>query len=139
MKDLFNVQGKVAIVTGGSRGIGAMIARGFVENGVKTYITARKEEELQATAKALSALGECIAVPSNLATLEGVVAFADVIKEQEGAVHILVNNAGATWGADIDDFPESGWDKIMDLNVKSLFFLPPCNRLSRPKGPFLSH
>ena len=123
MKDLFNVQGKVAIVTGGSRGIGAMIARGFVENGVKTYITARKEEELQATAKALSALGECIAVPSNLATLEGVVAFADVIKEQEGAVHILVNNAGATWGADIDDFPESGWDKIMDLNVKSLFFL----------------
>ena len=123
MKDLFNVQGKVAIVTGGSRGIGAMIARGFVENGVKTYITARKEEELQATAKALSALGECIAVPSNLATLEGVVAFADVIKEREGAVHILVNNAGATWGADIDDFPESGWDKIMDLNVKSLFFL----------------
>jgi len=117
------VQGKVAIVTGGSRGIGAMIARGFVENGVKTYITARKEEELQATAKALSALGECIAVPSNLATLEGVVAFADVIKEREGAVHILVNNAGATWGADIDDFPESGWDKIMDLNVKSLFFL----------------
>jgi NAD(P)-dependent dehydrogenase (short-subunit alcohol dehydrogenase family) len=123
MKDLFSVQGKVAIVTGGSRGIGAMIARGFVENGVKTYITARKEEELQATAKALSALGECIAVPSNLATLEGVVAFADVIKEREGAVHILVNNAGATWGADIDDFPESGWDKIMDLNVKSLFFL----------------
>lgn len=123
MKDLFNVQGKVAIVTGGSRGIGAMIARGFVENGVKTYITARKEEELRATAKALSALGECIAVPSNLATLEGVVAFADVIKEREGAVHILVNNAGATWGADIDDFPESGWDKIMDLNVKSLFFL----------------
>ena len=71
----------------------------------------------------MSALGECIAVPSNLATLEGVVAFADVIKEREGAVHILVNNAGATWGADIDDFPESGWDKIMDLNVKSLFFL----------------
>ena len=123
MKDLFNVQGKVAIVTGGSRGIGAMIARGFVENGVKTYITARKEEELQATAKALSAQGECIAVPSNLATLEGVIAFADAIKEREGAVHILVNNAGATWGADIDDFPESGWDKIMDLNVKSLFFL----------------
>ncbi|MEH6637238.1 MAG: SDR family NAD(P)-dependent oxidoreductase [Halioglobus sp.] len=72
MKDLFNVEGKVAVVTGGSRGIGAMIARGFVENGVKTYITAGKEEELNATALELSALGECIAIPSNLATLEGV-------------------------------------------------------------------
>lgn len=123
MKNLFDVSGKVAVVTGGSRGIGAMIARGFVENGVKTYITARKEEELNATAQELSALGECIAIPSDLATLEGVTAFADAIKEREGRVHILVNNAGATWGADIDDFPESGWDKIMDLNVKSLFFL----------------
>ncbi len=123
MNNLFNVAGKVAVVTGGSRGIGAMIARGFVENGVKTYITARKEEELNAMAQELSALGECIAIPSNLATLEGVTAFADAIKEREGQLHILVNNAGATWGADIDDFPESGWDKIMDLNVKSLFFL----------------
>ena len=123
MKDLFNVEGKVAVVTGGSRGIGAMIARGFVENGVKTYITARKEEELNATAQELSALGECIAIPSNLATLEGVTTFAAAIKEREPQVHILVNNAGASWGAAIDDFPESGWDKIMDLNVKSLFFL----------------
>ena len=123
MRDLFNVKGKVAVVTGGSRGIGAMIARGFVENGVKTYITARKEEELQATATELSALGDCIAIPSNLATLEGVTAFADAIKGREEQVHILVNNAGATWGAEFEDFPEAGWDKIMDLNVKSLFFL----------------
>ena len=123
MKNLFDVSGKVAVVTGGSRGIGAMIARGFVENGVKTYITARKEEELNATAQDLSAQGQCVAIPANLATLEGVTAFADAIKEREGQVHILVNNAGATWGADIDNFPESGWDKIMDLNVKSLFFL----------------
>jgi len=123
MKDLFSVKGKVAVVTGGSRGIGAMIARGFVENGVKTYITARKEEELQATARELSALGECIAIPSNLATQEGVVAFADAIKAAEPKLHILVNNAGASWGATIDDFPEGGWDKVMDLNVKSLFFL----------------
>lgn len=123
MKNLFDVSGKVAVVTGGSRGIGAMIARGFVENGVRTYITARKEEELQATASELSELGECIAIPSNLATLEGVTAFASAIKEREGKVHILVNNAGASWGAAIDDFPEGGWDKIMDLNVKSLFFL----------------
>lgn len=123
MKDLFSVKGKVAVVTGGSRGIGAMIARGFVENGVKTYITARKEEELQATAKELSALGECIAVSSNLGTQEGVVAFAQAIKAAEPQLDILVNNAGASWGAPIDEFPESGWDKVMDLNVKSLFFL----------------
>lgn len=123
MKNLFDVSGKTAVVTGGSRGIGAMIARGFVENGVRTYITARKVEELNATAQELSAIGECIAIPSNLASLEGVTAFADAIRERERQVHILVNNAGATWGADIDEFPEGGWDKIMDLNVKAMFFL----------------
>jgi len=123
MKNLFDVSGKVAVVTGGSRGIGGMIARGFVENGVKTYITARKQEELEATAAELSRLGECIALPANLGTLEGVVSFAEAISAREQKVHILVNNAGATWGADISEFPESGWDKVMDLNVKSLFFL----------------
>jgi NAD(P)-dependent dehydrogenase (short-subunit alcohol dehydrogenase family) len=123
MKNLFDVSGKVAVVTGGSRGIGAMIARGFVENGVKTYITARKEKELQETAQELSRLGECIAIASDLSTVEGVTAFADAVKARDSSVHILVNNAGATWGADIDEFPESGWDKTMDLNVKSMFFL----------------
>jgi NAD(P)-dependent dehydrogenase (short-subunit alcohol dehydrogenase family) len=123
MKELFSVAGKVAVVTGGSRGIGAMIARGFVENGVKTYITARKEEELRATAEALSAHGECIAIPSNLGSVEGVSAFAGEIRSRESSLHILVNNAGATWGASVDEFPEAGWDKVMDLNVKSLFFL----------------
>ena len=123
MKNLFDVSGKVAVVTGGSRGIGAMIARGLVENGVKTYITARKLDELKATAEALSTVGDCIALPSNLGSLEGVAAFAAAIRERESALHILVNNAGATWGAPIDEFPESGWDKVMDLNVKSLFFL----------------
>ncbi len=123
MKNLFDVSGKVAVVTGGSRGIGAMIARGFVQNGVKTYITARKQEELEATAAELSRLGQCIALPSNLGTLEGVVAFARAVREREERLDILVNNAGASWGAAIDEFPESGWDKVMDLNVKSLFFL----------------
>ncbi len=123
MKNLFDVSGKVAVITGGSRGIGAMIARGFVENGVKTYITARKQVELEATAAELSKLGECIAIASDLSTLEGVTAFADEIKSREDKVDILVNNAGATWGAQIDEFPEAGWDKVMDLNVKSLFFL----------------
>lgn len=123
MQKLFNLQGKVAVVTGGSRGIGAMIARGFVENGVRTYITARKVEELHATQAELSELGECVAIPSNLATLEGVEAFAAAIAEREPRLDILINNAGASWGASIDEFPEVGWDKIMDLNVKSLFFL----------------
>ena len=123
MKNLFDVSGKVAVVTGGSRGIGAMIARGFVENGVKTYITARKEDELNATAEALGEFGECIALPSNLGTQEGVIAFAHAIMEREEQLHILVNNAGATWGAPIDEFPESGWDKVMDINVKGPFFL----------------
>jgi NAD(P)-dependent dehydrogenase (short-subunit alcohol dehydrogenase family) len=123
MKNLFDLKGKVAVVTGGSRGIGAMIARGLVENGVKTYITARRAEELQATADELSTLGECIAVPGNLADPEGLSAFAKAICDQEEHIDILVNNAGATWGAPIDEFPEAGWDKVMDLNVKSVFFL----------------
>ncbi|WP_439106359.1 SDR family NAD(P)-dependent oxidoreductase [Congregibacter sp.] len=123
MKDLFNLQGKVAVVTGGSRGIGAMIAQGLVENGVKTYITARRAEELQATAEELSALGECIAIAGNLADSDGVKAFADELLAREPKIDILVNNAGASWGAPGDEFPESGWDKVMDLNVKSVFFL----------------
>jgi len=123
MKDLFSVSGKVAVVTGGSRGIGAMIARGLVENGVKTYITARKVEELQATADQLNEIGECIAIASDLSTLEGIKIFTGQLKERESKIDILVNNAGATWGEKIDDFPENGWDKVMDLNLKSPFFL----------------
>ncbi|MFT4769221.1 MAG: NAD(P)-dependent dehydrogenase (short-subunit alcohol dehydrogenase family) [Glaciecola sp.] len=123
MKDLFRLQGKVAVVTGGSRGIGAMIARGLVENGVKTYITARRADELQATAEELSKVGECIAIPGNLAEPAGVEAFAKDIAARESTIDILINNAGASWGAPLEEFPESGWDKVMDLNVKSVFFL----------------
>lgn len=123
MQNLFSLEGKVAVVTGGSRGIGGMIARGFVESGAKTYISARKEGELQATAEELSKIGECVAVKADLSTHEGVRAFADEIKAREEAVHVLVNNAGATWGAPIDEFPEEGWDKVMDINVKAMFFL----------------
>jgi 2-deoxy-D-gluconate 3-dehydrogenase len=100
-----------------------MIARGFLQRGVKTYITARKLEELQATADELSGLGECIPIQSDLSTLEGVKAFAETIKDREPKLQILVNNAGASWGASIDEYPESGWDKVMNLNVKSVFFL----------------
>lgn len=123
MKNLFDVAGKVAVVTGGSRGIGAMIAAGFVANGVKTYITARREQELRDTAGTLSSQGECIALPGDLSTLTGIEDFAGKLAERESALHILVNNAGAAWGASVDDFPEQGWDKVMDLNVKSVFFL----------------
>ncbi|MEM9397597.1 MAG: SDR family NAD(P)-dependent oxidoreductase, partial [Pseudomonadota bacterium] len=112
MQGLFDLSGQVAVVTGGSRGIGAMIARGFVEAGVKTYITARKEEELRVTADVLSEFGECIAIPSNLADVEGTRAFAAAIGEREAKLDILVNNAGASWGASLDEFPESGWDKV---------------------------
>jgi len=123
LENLFSLSGKVAVVTGGSRGIGAMIARGYLESGVKTYITSRKLDELQATAKEFSEIGECIAIQSDLSTMDGVKAFADAIKAKEPQIHILVNNAGASWGAPIDEYPEAGWDKVMDLNVKSIFFL----------------
>ena len=123
MKHLFDVSGKVALVTGGSRGIGEMIAAGFVANGVKTYISSRKVEACNATATRLSEQGECISVPADLSTAEGIAALADEIKKREEKLDILVNNAGATWGAPLEDFPEAAWDKVMDINLKSPFFL----------------
>lgn len=123
MNNFFSVAGKTAVVTGGSSGIGAMIARGFVESGVKTYITSRKLEQLEQTAAELSSLGECIAIQSDLSTMAGVDAFAEEMLKREPKIDILINNAGAAWGAPVEEFPESGWDKVMDLNVKSIFFL----------------
>ncbi len=123
MKDLFNVQGKTAVVTGGSRGIGYMIARGLVENGVKVYISSRKESELNAAAAELSAFGTCVAIPADLATEAGAIALAETIKSQESQLDILVNNAGATWGAPFEEFPASGWDKVLDINVKGPFYV----------------
>lgn len=123
MKRLFDVSGKVAVVTGGSRGIGEMIAHGFVANGVRTYISSRKADACHETAARLSMQGECIAVPADLSTLEGIRELAGRVAASESQLHILVNNAGATWGEDIDTFPETGWDKVMNLNVKGPFFL----------------
>lgn len=123
MKNLFSIAGKVAVVTGGSRGIGHMIATGFLQNGVRTYITSRNSGELEAAARELSEYGECFAIQSDLSGMEGVKAFAGEIRQREDRLDILVNNAGATWGAPLDEYPESGWDKVMNLNVKSLFFL----------------
>lgn len=123
MKDLFDVSGKVALVTGGSSGIGAMIAEGLVANGVKTYISSRKAKVCDATAEHLSTLGECVPIPADLATLQGVNALAEAIRAKERRLDILVNNAGAVWAAELDEFPESAWDKVMALNLKAPFFL----------------
>ena len=123
MHDLFDVSGKVALVTGGSRGIGEMIAAGFVAGGVKTYISARKADACDATAARLSKQGECISIPADLSTTDGVLQLAAELGRREERLDILVNNAGATWGAPLEEFPESGWDKVMDVNVKGPFFL----------------
>jgi NAD(P)-dependent dehydrogenase (short-subunit alcohol dehydrogenase family) len=123
MKDLFDIAGKVALVTGGSRGIGEMIAEGFVANGVKTYISARKADACDATAARLAETGECISIPADLSSAEGIAALVDEIKGREDKLDILVNNAGAAWGEPIETFPETAWDKVMTINVKSPFFL----------------
>ena len=123
MKDLFDISGKVALVTGGSRGIGEMIAEGFVTHGVKTYISARKAEACDATAARLSEIGQCVSIPADLSTADGIGSLVEEIQRREQKLDILVNNAGAVWGAPVDEFPESAWDKVMTINVKSPFFL----------------
>ncbi|PPQ17881.1 3-oxoacyl-ACP reductase, partial [Bradyrhizobium sp. AC87j1] len=124
--DLFSLKGRVALVTGGSRGIGKMIAAGFLSAGAaKVYITARKAGPCEATAQELTAQydGECIALPIDISTLAGAELLATEFRKREPKLDILVNNAGAAWGAEFDEFPESGWDKVMNLNVKAPFFL----------------
>jgi NAD(P)-dependent dehydrogenase (short-subunit alcohol dehydrogenase family) len=124
LKDMFSLKGRVALVTGGSRGIGKMIAEGFIMQGAKVYISARKHAECDAAAEELSTGGGvCISLPQDLSAVEGCKALAARINELEPKLDILVNNAGAAWGAEFDDFPESGWDKVLDLNLKSPFFL----------------
>ena len=123
MQDLFSLKGRIALVTGGSRGIGEMIAEGYVKAGAKVYISARKTAVCEETAKRLSVFGECIAVPADASGAAGARTLADLYLARESKLDILVNNAGAAWGAEIEAFPESGWDKVMDLNVKAPFFL----------------
>jgi len=125
IQELFDVSGKVAIVTGGSRGIGEMIASGFLANGVKVYITARKEAALIEKAKELSELhsGDCIPVPCDLSTMDGIDEFVKYINSKEDRLDFLINNAGASWGEPYAEYAEKGWDKVMDLNVKTIFYL----------------
>src|SRR6201985_2968488 len=125
-KDLFSLKSRVALVTGGSRGIGKMIAAGFLAQGAaKVYITARKAGPCEETAKELTAEygNECIALPIDISTNAGCEQLGAEMIKREPKLDILVNNAGAAWGAAFDEFPESGWDKVMDLNVKTPFFL----------------
>lgn len=124
MKNLFSLQGRTALVTGGSRGIGRMIAAGFLAHGARVYISSRKADVCATTAKELSAGGgECIALPVDVSTLDGARSLAAAYAAREKKLDILVNNAGAAWLETFDAFPEKGWDKVMDLNVKSPFFL----------------
>ena len=123
MKNLFSIEGKVALVTGGSRGIGEMIAAGFLANGAKVYISSRKADVCDETAKRLQDEygGECISLPADLSNLEGIKELTKGFNEDK--LDILVNNAGASWGEPIDEYSEKGWDKVMDTNVKGVFFL----------------
>ena len=123
MNDLFSLKGRTALVTGGSRGIGRMIAAGFLAQGARVYISSRKAAACDDTARELSSLGPCFSLPADVSTVEGAKGLAAAFAQKEAALDILVNNAGAAWGEDFDTFPEKGWDKVMDLNVKSPFFL----------------
>jgi len=120
---LFSLEGRSALITGGSRGIGRMIAEGFLAQGARVYISARKAAACDQAAKEMSALGHCVSLPGDVSTVEGAKALVAAYAAHEGSLDILVNNAGAAWGAPYDDFPESGWDKVVDLNLKAPFFL----------------
>ncbi|MDH5172861.1 MAG: SDR family oxidoreductase [Gammaproteobacteria bacterium] len=127
---LFSLEGRVALVTGGSRGIGRMIAEGFIAQGAKVYISSRKADVCNAVAKELGS--SCIALPQDVSTVAGCKALASAFADLEPRLDILVNNAGAAWGMPFDEFSEQGWDKVMDLNLKSPFFLlQACHSLLR--------
>jgi NAD(P)-dependent dehydrogenase (short-subunit alcohol dehydrogenase family) len=123
MSDLFDVSGKTALVTGGSRGIGLMIARGLVEAGVRVIISSRKIPDVQDAAKQLAALGDCYAIPADVSSPQGASDLAQATRERFGELNILVNNAGVTWGAPLEEFPAHGWEKVLHTNVQGVFEL----------------
>ncbi|BFM15181.1 3-oxoacyl-ACP reductase RhlG [Maricurvus nonylphenolicus] len=119
----FSLQGKIALVTGGARGIGAMIAQGLILAGAKVYITSRKPEDLDQKVSEFSQHGECIGIVADVASMEGIETLAAKISEQETQLDILINNAGKTWGAPLESFPEKAWDDVMTINTKAPFML----------------
>jgi NAD(P)-dependent dehydrogenase (short-subunit alcohol dehydrogenase family) len=121
--ELFDVSNKAVVVTGGSRGIGFMIARGFVQGGARVYISSRKAEACDQAAAELSKDGTCVSIPADLATVEGAQHLADEVAAREPAVHVLVNNAGATWGAPLEEYPDSAFDKVFAINLKGVFHM----------------
>jgi NAD(P)-dependent dehydrogenase (short-subunit alcohol dehydrogenase family) len=123
MSDLFDVSGKTALVTGGSRGIGLMIARGLVDAGARVIVTSRKSADVEAAAQELSASGDCHAIAADISTKEGAQALADATRERFPSLDILVNNAGAVWGAPLEEFPAAGWQKVLTTNVEGVFHL----------------
>ena len=140
MTDLFSIKDKVALVTGGSRGIGLMIAQGFVRAGARVYISSRKKDVCDKVAAELSREGTCVSLPADVGTEAGAAGLAKALAEREPALHILVNNAGANWGAPLAEFPDSGWDKVLALNVKAIFHLtvkslPLLQKAARPGDP----
>jgi NAD(P)-dependent dehydrogenase (short-subunit alcohol dehydrogenase family) len=120
---LFDLTGKVAVVTGGTRGIGLMMARGLLQAGASVYISSRKPEAGDAAVAELSAHGRVASLPADLAREEECVRLAAEVGRTEESVHILVNNAGTNWGAPLEKFPATGWDKVVDLNLKTPFYL----------------
>jgi len=123
MSDLFDVSGKTALVTGGSRGIGLMIARGLLQAGARVIVSSRKAGDLQRAAGELSELGDCIAIPGDVSSPEGAAALAAASAEHFPELNVLVNNAGATWGAPLEEFPAKGWQRTVSTNVEGLFNL----------------
>lgn len=123
MSGLFALDGRIAVVTGGSRGIGLMATRGLLEAGARVYIASRDLSACEDAAGSLVHLGEVVALGHDLSSVEGCRDLAADVAAREGALHVLVNNSGAAWGAPFEDYPEGGWDKVMDLNLKGAFFL----------------
>lgn len=123
MSDLFDVSGKTALVTGGSRGIGLMIANGLVRAGARVIVSSRKSADVEAAAEELAKLGDCHAIPGDISTPEGAQALAAATRERFPSLDILVNNAGAVWGAPLEEFPATGWEKILSTNVEGIFHL----------------
>ncbi len=123
MQDLFSLKGRTALITGGSRGIGRMIAAGFLAQGARVYISARKAAACDQTAKELASLGHCVSLPADVSTPEGIAGLVNAFSKHESQLDILVNNAGAAWGAPAEDHPVDAWDKVMNLNIRGYFIL----------------